>query len=210
MVERLNSQGEGSEAWRRLWHLYSYRREDFLAKYLLRENVESTFSAVKRLFGGSVRARMVPAMLNEGTLQMPRLQPDGARSLVSRSRYRGELLGQREGGGTMSAATSIAPVASGDFTAKEILHVRAALNFLHRRCGTWAPLGRALRFNQTSLGNIANGHRTVTAKLVVRIAKFVKVGVDDVLSGRFPAPGTCPLCGGHRSEEQKAEAPGMR
>ena len=100
----------------------------------------------------------------------------------------------------MSAAvTNIAP-AKGDFTAKEILHVRAALNFLHLRCRTWETLGRALRFNPTSLGNIANGHRAVTAKVVIRVAKFASVGVDDVLTAKFPAEGTCPHCGGLREE----------
>ena len=60
-----NSQGEGSQAWRNLWHLYSLHREDFLRKYRLRENSESTFSAVKRLFGANVRSRLPVAMQNE-------------------------------------------------------------------------------------------------------------------------------------------------
>ncbi len=32
---------------------------------------------------------------------------------------------------------------------------------------------------------------------VEAFAKFAKVGVDDVLTGKFPAPGTCPHCGHH-------------
>ncbi len=82
-----------------------------------------------------------------------------------------------------------------DFSEKEQAHVRAALHFLHLRARTWAPLGKALGFDQVSLSNIANGHRAVTAKVVLRIARFAGVGLDDVLSGRFPAPGTCPHCG---------------
>ncbi len=100
----------------------------------------------------------------------------------------------------MSAAVSLAPPTTGDFTASEVAHVRGALNFLHRRCGTWETLARALKFGDSTLGNIAGGHKPVTAKVVIRIAKFAGVGVDDVLSGRFPAPGTCPHCG-HVSEE---------
>jgi plasmid maintenance system antidote protein VapI len=84
---------------------------------------------------------------------------------------------------------------SADFTEKEQAHVRAALHFLHLRAGRWATLGRALRFHGYNLSNIANGHRAVSAKVVLRIAKFAGVGLDDVLSGRFPAPGTCPRCG---------------
>lgn len=89
-----------------------------------------------------------------------------------------------------------------DFTAEEQAHVRAALHFLHLRSGRWATLGRALRFHGYNLSNVANGHRAVTAKLVLRISKLVGVGFDDVLAGRFPPPGTCAHCG-HMSTEQK-------
>jgi hypothetical protein len=95
----------------------------------------------------------------------------------------------------VSPRVSIAPVATGDFTAKEVANVRAALRFLHVRCGTWAALARVIGFKESTLGNIAGGHKPVTATLAVRIAKFAKVGVDDVLTGQFPAPGTCPHCG---------------
>jgi hypothetical protein len=97
----------------------------------------------------------------------------------------------------VSAVVSLTPVATGDFTAKEVAHVRAALRFLHLRCSTWAVVGKALRFNQTTVANIAGGHKQVSAMIVIRVAKFAKVGVDDVLAGRFPAPGTCPHCGHH-------------
>ena len=31
--------------------------------------------------------------------------------------------------------------------------------------------------------------------IAFRVARLAKVGVDDVLAGRFPPPGTCPHCG---------------
>lgn len=40
----------------------------------------------------------------------------------------------------MSAAVSKVPVATGDFTAKEVAHVRAALRSLRLRCGSWVTL----------------------------------------------------------------------
>jgi transposase len=64
-----NSGSTGSAAWERMWHYYSLNREDFLAHYHKRSNVESTFSAVKRLFGGSVRSKLLPAQLNEVLLK---------------------------------------------------------------------------------------------------------------------------------------------
>jgi transposase len=51
---KANSGSAGSAAWERKYHLYSLHREDFLARYHQRSNVESTFSAVKRKFGVSV------------------------------------------------------------------------------------------------------------------------------------------------------------
>lgn len=104
---------------------------------------------------------------------------------------------------------SLAPVATADFTAKEVLHLRAALRFLRLRCSTWAVLAKALRFGDSTLANVAGGHKAVTATLVVRIAKFARVGMDDVLSGAFPAPGTCPHCG-HHSEESNAPASALQ
>lgn len=60
-----NSQGDGSAAWRRMWGLFMYRQAEFLEHYHARSNVESTFSAVKRKFGGAVRSKTFPAQVNE-------------------------------------------------------------------------------------------------------------------------------------------------
>jgi hypothetical protein len=35
---------------------------------------------------------------------------------------------------------------------------------------------------------------------VMRIARFAKIGVDDLHAGNFPAAGTCPHCGHVGSE----------
>jgi transposase len=42
-----------------------YRADEFLARYHQRSNVESTFSAVKRKFGGAVRSKRFTAQVNE-------------------------------------------------------------------------------------------------------------------------------------------------
>jgi hypothetical protein len=44
---------------------FKCRQEDFLGHYHKRSNVESTFSAVKRKFGDSVRSKTDTAMVNE-------------------------------------------------------------------------------------------------------------------------------------------------
>lgn len=81
-----------------------------------------------------------------------------------------------------------------DLTTTEQTNVRTALKFLRSRCGTWAAVSKALRLGKNSAGNVAAG-ANVTPLVAFRVARLAKVSVDDVLSGRFPAPGTCPQCG---------------
>jgi transposase len=61
-----NSTGAGSVGvWKKMWHLFWFKRDEFLANYHRRSNVESTFSAIKRKFGGSVRSKDFVAQTNE-------------------------------------------------------------------------------------------------------------------------------------------------
>jgi transposase len=63
---KINSvQGEAGTAWRRMFGLFLFRQVEFLAHYHRRSNVESTFSALKRLLGGSLRSRTFVAQKNE-------------------------------------------------------------------------------------------------------------------------------------------------
>jgi hypothetical protein len=88
-----------------------------------------------------------------------------------------------------------------DLTAKEQTNVRTALRFLRTRCGTWATLSKALRFAESTAGNVVQG-ASVSPMMAFRVARFAKVTVDDVLTGKFPAPGACPMCG-HVKEEER-------
>jgi transposase len=60
-----NSQGKGSEQWQKLWHLFWFKRHEFDQHYHLRSNVESSFSAIKRKFGPTVRSKLFTAQVNE-------------------------------------------------------------------------------------------------------------------------------------------------
>lgn len=82
-------------------------------------------------------------------------------------------------------------------TAEEQDHVRAALQFLRRRIGTWKAVAAVLGKTEKTIQNqVQPGCRkSVTPDLAFRVARFAGVGVDDVLTGRFPEPGTCPYCG---------------
>lgn len=56
---------KNGETWRRLWHYFQLNRDEFVAHYHRRSNVESTFSMVKRKFGDAVRSKTPTAMTNE-------------------------------------------------------------------------------------------------------------------------------------------------
>jgi transposase len=47
------------------FHYFNFKRDEYLAHYHKRSNVESTFSAIKRKFGDAVRSRTDAAMVNE-------------------------------------------------------------------------------------------------------------------------------------------------
>lgn len=62
---KTNSREKGSPAWRRMWGHFLLRQDDFLRHYHKRSNVEATFSAIKRKFGGSLRSKRFTAQVNE-------------------------------------------------------------------------------------------------------------------------------------------------
>jgi transposase len=59
-----------SPLWNKLLHFFSMNRVEFLAHYHKRSNVEATFSAIKRVFGDSVRSRTAVAQHNEVLLKV--------------------------------------------------------------------------------------------------------------------------------------------
>ena len=81
-----------------------------------------------------------------------------------------------------------------DLSREEQTNVRTALRFLRARCGGWAQLAKVLGFKPSTLTNMGP-KRGMTPTMAFRVARLAKVGVDDVLAGRFPPPGTCPHCG---------------
>lgn len=55
----------GTALWEKRWLHFQLRREDFLARYHKRSNVESTFSMIKAKFRVHLRSKMPTAMINE-------------------------------------------------------------------------------------------------------------------------------------------------
>jgi transposase len=65
-----NATGGAGGLWEKAFHFYSLHREDFLARYHQRSNVESTFSMVKAKFRDHVRSKTDAAMRNEVYLKL--------------------------------------------------------------------------------------------------------------------------------------------
>jgi transposase len=60
-----NATGSIGGLFEKMLGYFKYRQEEFLDHYHKRSNIESTFSAVKRKFGDSVRSKTETAMVNE-------------------------------------------------------------------------------------------------------------------------------------------------
>lgn len=67
---KVNSTPGTVDVWKRAYHMFAFHREEWLQKYHLRSNIESTFSSMKRKFGGAVRAKKPVAMANEVLLKV--------------------------------------------------------------------------------------------------------------------------------------------
>jgi transposase len=59
-----------SETWNRLFHYFQWRKDEFLQRYHKRSNAESTFSAMKRKFGDTIRSKSPVAQRNEALLKV--------------------------------------------------------------------------------------------------------------------------------------------
>lgn len=55
----------GSDVWSKMFHYYSYKREEFLAHYHKRSNVETVFSMIKARFGERLKSKHETAQINE-------------------------------------------------------------------------------------------------------------------------------------------------
>jgi transposase len=60
-----NPDPKRGDLYARMFHLYSFNRDEYLAHYHKRSNVESTFSMIKAKFGDSLRSKTDVAMVNE-------------------------------------------------------------------------------------------------------------------------------------------------
>lgn len=66
-----NARGNSkSPLWNKLFHYFQMNRDEFARRYHARSNVESTFSAIKRKFGDTIRSKTPAAQRNELLLKV--------------------------------------------------------------------------------------------------------------------------------------------
>jgi transposase len=70
IAPKVNTTGVSGGLFERMVHFYQFKRDEFLARYHQRSNVESVFSAIKRKFGDNVRSRTDAAMHNEALAKL--------------------------------------------------------------------------------------------------------------------------------------------
>jgi len=66
---KVNSRPEGPDVWKKAYHMFAYNHEEWLRRYHKRSNIETTFSMIKKKFGGAVRAKKPVPMANEVLLK---------------------------------------------------------------------------------------------------------------------------------------------
>ena len=64
-----NSKQKRDSLWAKMYYYFNYHREDFLAHYHKRSNVETSFHMVKSKFGANVRSKSDTAMVNEALVK---------------------------------------------------------------------------------------------------------------------------------------------
>jgi transposase len=62
---KTNATGQVGGLYEKMFHYFSFRREEFMSHYHKRSNIESTNSMIKRKFGDSIRSKTDVAMVNE-------------------------------------------------------------------------------------------------------------------------------------------------
>jgi hypothetical protein len=83
-----------------------------------------------------------------------------------------------------------------ELTPDEQKRVRAALVFMYRRLGSWEALARAMGMKEhTVVYSARSANHPPTAATAIRVARTARVPIDDVLDGKWPPKGACPLCG---------------
>jgi DNA-binding XRE family transcriptional regulator len=90
---------------------------------------------------------------------------------------------------------SVAQRYTPDLTSDEHANVRRALQVLRRRYGTWDDVAEAMGVKAKTLTKGGGAKSKPSVGLALRAARLVGVPLEDILAGRWPKAGACPMCG---------------
>jgi hypothetical protein len=83
----------------------------------------------------------------------------------------------------------------GELNPEEQACARVALGVLRVRHGSLAKVAKAMGIQEKTAVRAASERWNVSAAMALEIARLAGVTLDDVISGRFPEAGACPMCG---------------
>ena len=84
---------------------------------------------------------------------------------------------------------------SSDLTPEEQANVKAALRFLKVKLGGPKKLAETMKALPATVKYAVSNRGKVSAGIALRAALAAGVPLEDLLSGAWPKPGSCPLCG---------------
>lgn len=88
-------------------------------------------------------------------------------------------------------------VARFGLTAEEQANVRAALRFIRVKLKmTSADIGKRIGVARCTVDRVLTDAK-VDAIYAIHAARMAEVSVEDVLNGKYPPEGACPMCGRH-------------
>ena len=63
--KNVTGKARGSMVWKKMYHYFMYKNEEFMQHYNKRSNVETCFHMIKSKFGDSVRSKKMTSQVNE-------------------------------------------------------------------------------------------------------------------------------------------------
>ena len=82
-----------------------------------------------------------------------------------------------------------------DLTAEEIANVKRAISVLRVRFGGYAKLAEAMGTKRSTLLAATERRGKPSVSTALRAARLAGAPLEDLLSGAWPKPGSCPMCG---------------
>ena len=63
--KNVTGRARGSGVWKKMYHYFMYKNDEFMQHYNKRSNVETCFHMIKSKFGDSVRSKKMTSQVNE-------------------------------------------------------------------------------------------------------------------------------------------------